>query len=97
MACDSAASKVDLSVLIPVYNEVDNVEPLHAELDVVLRTRPTSYELVFVNDGSTDGTAARLEAIQRSDPEHVRVAFLAPQLRPDCGLVGRARPGAAIF
>src|SRR4029077_1378834 len=34
-----------------------------------------------VNDGSTDGTAARLEAIQRSDPEHVRVAFL----RRNCG------------
>ena len=75
MACDSAASKVDLSVLIPVYNEVDNVEPLHAELERSFATRPISYELVFVNDGSTDGTAARLEAIQRSDPEHVRVVL----------------------
>ena len=28
---------IDLSVLIPVFNEVDNVEPLHAELDAVLR------------------------------------------------------------
>jgi glycosyltransferase involved in cell wall biosynthesis len=70
-----------LSVLIPVYNEVDNVEPLHAELDAVLRPGPWSYELIFVNDGSTDGTAARLEAIQRRDPEHVRVAFL----RRNCG------------
>ena len=72
---------LDLSVLIPVYNEVDNVEPLHNELDAVLRGRPFRYELIFVNDGSTDGTAARLEAIQRSDPEHVRVAFL----RRNCG------------
>jgi glycosyltransferase involved in cell wall biosynthesis len=72
---------VDLSVLIPVYNEVDNVEPLHAELDAVLRPRPMTYELIFVNDGSTDGTAARLEAIQRRDPDHVRVAFL----RRNCG------------
>jgi glycosyltransferase involved in cell wall biosynthesis len=73
--------RIDLSVLIPVYNEVDNVEPLHAELDAVLRAGPWSYELIFVNDGSTDGTAARLEAIQRADPEHVRVAFL----RRNCG------------
>jgi glycosyltransferase involved in cell wall biosynthesis len=72
---------VDLSVLIPVYNEVDNVEPLHAELDAVLRPRSMTYELIFVNDGSTDGTAGRLEAIQRRDPEHVRVAFL----RRNCG------------
>jgi glycosyltransferase involved in cell wall biosynthesis len=73
--------RLDLSVLIPVYNEVDNVEPLHAELDAVLRRGPWRYELIFVNDGSTDGTAARLGAIQRSDPEHVRVAFL----RCNCG------------
>ncbi len=68
--------RLDLSVLIPVFNEVDNVGPLHAELDAVLRPLTLSYELIFVDDGSTDGTAARLEAIQASDPEHVRVVFL---------------------
>jgi glycosyltransferase involved in cell wall biosynthesis len=72
---------IDLSVLIPVFNEVDNVEPLHAELDAVLRSQPLQYELIFVDDGSTDGTAARLEAIQGRDPEHVRVVFL----RRNCG------------
>jgi glycosyltransferase involved in cell wall biosynthesis len=73
--------RIDLSVLIPVYNEVDNVVPLHAELDAILGDGPWSYELIFVNDGSTDGTAARLEAIQRADPGRVRVAFL----RRNCG------------
>jgi glycosyltransferase involved in cell wall biosynthesis len=67
---------VDLSVLIPVYNEVDNVGPLHDELDAVLRPSGRRYELIFVDDGSTDGTAAALEAIQARDPEHVRAAFL---------------------
>ncbi len=71
----------DISVLIPVYNEVDNVAPLHAELDAVLRPGPWSYELIFVNDGSIDGSAAKLREIQRDDPEHVRVAFL----RRNCG------------
>jgi glycosyltransferase involved in cell wall biosynthesis len=72
---------IDLSVLIPVFNEVDNVQPLHAELDVVLRPLPLEYELIFVDDGSTDGTTAKLEAIQRADPQHVRVVFL----RRNCG------------
>ncbi len=72
---------IDLSVLIPVYNEVGNVVPLHEELDKTLRGGPLRYELIFVDDGSRDGTAAKLEAIQAADPEHVRVAFL----RRNCG------------
>jgi glycosyltransferase involved in cell wall biosynthesis len=67
---------IDLSVLIPVFNEVDNVEPLYAELDAVLRDRGSRYELIFVDDGSTDGTAARLEAIELRDPAHVRLIRL---------------------
>jgi glycosyltransferase involved in cell wall biosynthesis len=71
----------DLSVLIPVYNELANVAPLHAELTAVLGGLPLRYELIFVDDGSTDGTPARLAAIQDADPEHVRIAFL----RRNCG------------
>jgi glycosyltransferase involved in cell wall biosynthesis len=78
---DEATSQVDLSVLIPVYNELDNVVPLHAELDLVLRNSGLSYELIFVDDGSQDGTTARLEAIQNSDPDHVLVALL----KRNCG------------
>jgi glycosyltransferase involved in cell wall biosynthesis len=73
--------ELGLSVLIPVFNEVDNVEPLHTELDVVLRALRLTYEMIFVDDGSNDGTTARLEAIQRRDPQHVRVVFL----RRNCG------------
>ena len=66
----------ELSILVPVYNEFDNVKPLHEELDAVLRPSGMRYELIFVDDGSTDGTAARLAQIQDLDPDHVRVAFL---------------------
>lgn len=72
---------LDLSVLIPVYNEVQNVEPLHQELHQVLGTLALRYELIFVDDGSSDGTRAKLDAIQDRDPEHVRVVFL----RRNCG------------
>jgi glycosyltransferase involved in cell wall biosynthesis len=71
----------DLSVLIPVYNEVANVAPLHEELTTVLGGGSLRYELIFVDDGSTDGTSARLAAIQDADPEHVRIAFL----KRNCG------------
>ncbi len=57
-------------------NEVANVEPLHEELEATLRPLGIAYELIFVDDGSTDGTTARLREIQNRDPEHVRVVFL---------------------
>jgi glycosyltransferase involved in cell wall biosynthesis len=78
---EPSASGPALSVLIPVYNEVANVVPLHAELTAVLGGLPMRYELIFVDDGSTDGTSAKLAEIQAADPRHVSIAFL----RRNCG------------
>ena len=78
---DRDGRAVDLSILIPVKDEAPNVEPLAAEIAAALGPLPIRYEVIFVDDGSTDGTAARLRAIQEADPEHVRVAFL----RVNCG------------
>ncbi len=72
---------VALSILVPVYNEAGNVVELHRELDRALRDFAGGYELIFVDDGSTDGTAALLARIQDADPDHVRVAFL----KRNCG------------
>jgi len=71
-----AEPSLDLSVLIPIFNEVENVGPLHAELEATLRDSGLSYEVIFVDDGSIDGSRVKLIAIQASDPSHVRVAFL---------------------
>jgi glycosyltransferase involved in cell wall biosynthesis len=59
---------MDYSVVIPLYNERDNLAPLHAELTTVMRALERSYELVFVDDGSTDGGVEVLRAIKESDP-----------------------------
>lgn len=75
MASGEAAT-LDLSVLVPIYNEADNLRPLHDELSAALGPTGLSYELIFVDDGSTDGSRARLDALQKADPAHVRVAHL---------------------
>ena len=64
-----------LSIVVPVYNEEGNVEPLHGELTRVARALGRPYELVFVNDGSRDGTLARLSALRARD-EHLRIVDL---------------------
>ena len=53
------SSTLALSVVVPVMNEVDNVEPLISEIAAALRGRET-FEIIYVDDGSTDGTPARL-------------------------------------
>ena len=72
---------MDLSVLIPVKDEAENVGPLLAEIASTMLGLPIRYEVIVVDDGSTDGTAARLRQLHEEDPEHVRVAFL----RTNCG------------
>lgn len=65
---------MDLSVVLPVYNEVENLEPLHAELTEVLAALGRSYEILYVDDGSRDGSRELLRRIHARDP-HVRVVL----------------------
>ena len=58
----------EISVVIPMQNEAPNVGELHAELSDVLRSFGRPYEILIIDDGSTDDTFARLAAIQRTDP-----------------------------
>ncbi len=47
---------IDVSIVIPLFNEEGNVLPLYEELQSVLSTASISYEIIFVNDGSVDST-----------------------------------------
>jgi glycosyltransferase involved in cell wall biosynthesis len=58
-----------ISVIVPVYNEGDNVGPLTDELLPVLRGLPQRTEVIFVDDGSRDGTAELLDRLAAEVPE----------------------------
>ncbi len=60
--------KCDLSIVVPVLNEKDNLQPLCAELNEVLEKAGLDYEIILVDDGSTDGSLERLVDLANSDP-----------------------------
>jgi len=58
----------EISLVVPVYNERDNLTPLTAELTKVMGDLGRSFEVLFVNDGSTDGSDAVLKSLRAADP-----------------------------
>lgn len=74
------------SIVVPLFNEENSVKELHGLLTEQLSERGDSYEIVFVDDGSRDRTYTRLQALHRSDPEHVRVVRLRRNFGQTAGL-----------
>src|SRR5688500_10955980 len=65
----------EVSIFLPVYNEEPNLPPLHAKLDEALKALGRSAEIVYVDDGSTDGSLNILREIAEHD-SRVRVVAL---------------------
>ena len=58
----------EVSIVIPLRDEEQNVTPLHDELTGVLAQLGVSYEMILVDDGSADGTFQKLAELQARDP-----------------------------
>lgn len=67
---------MDLSIIVPVYNEQDSLRLLYDAVDKAIAPLHCAWELVLVDDGSTDRSPAVLEELALLDPEHVRVIML---------------------
>ena len=67
---------MDLSIVIPVYNEEENVPLLYPAVTDALKELTLSWEMILVDDGSRDRSLAELEKLAECDPLHVRVVAL---------------------
>jgi len=61
-------NKLNISIVVPIYNEEENVALLHSAISEVMRGLNQSYEIIMVDDGSQDGTLTQLRRIQKTDP-----------------------------
>ena len=64
-----------ISIIIPVLNEAANLDALIARVTGVLAQVPEAFEIVFVDDGSTDDTLAKLRACHAQDPRITAISF----------------------
>jgi glycosyltransferase involved in cell wall biosynthesis len=65
----------ELSVVVPLYNEEDSLRPLYTAITSSLEPLGISFEIVFVDDGSSDGTVRLADEIARADPRVCLVKF----------------------
>lgn len=89
---------LSLSVVIPLYNEAENIRPLVERLESALRDWPGQLEILFVDDGSTDSTLELLKQAQQRDPR-IRIARFRRNLGQTAAMAagfGRARGQAVV-
>ena len=80
-------TRPEFSIVVPLFNEADSIHELHARLEEQLIKRGSTYEILFVDDGSTDLTFKRLMEAHAKDPAHVRIVRLRRNFGQTAGLM----------
>ena len=88
---------MQLSVVIPLYNEADSLRELKAELDRATAALVGGYEYVFVDDGSTDGSLEVLRNLYAADAAHVRVLSFRRNQGKSAGLAAGFEAARGAF
>ena len=70
---DHEPSAVEISIVVPLFNEVGNVAELHSRLTQTLEGTGRPYEIILIDDGSTDGTRDALDRVCEQDPHVVAI------------------------
>ncbi|MGA8262199.1 MAG: glycosyltransferase family 2 protein [Arenicellales bacterium] len=66
---------MEVSIIIPVFNEQENLDPLYREIVEALKDLGQEYEILFVDDGSRDGSADVLRRLHEADPRVKLITF----------------------
>jgi len=72
---DDIKSRLNLSIIIPVRNEKENIPLLYQEITAIVSKLGLTYEIIYINDGSTDGTTKELNSLEKFDTHVVIIEF----------------------
>lgn len=88
-----------ISIVIPIYNEAPNVAPLYENVKSIIKKLPQKFELIFVDDGSSDDSVQKLRQVAKRD-KRARVVELARNFGKEIAVtagIHKARGDAAII
>jgi dolichol-phosphate mannosyltransferase len=88
---------IDLTIIIPVKDEAESIEPLAQELTQVMVRQNYNWECLWVDDGSTDQTLAVLQALAQSDSRHRYLSFESNVGQSAALWAGFGSAGGAVF
>lgn len=89
-------SKPDLSIVVPLLNEAESLPELYTRITAALRKMDRSYEIIFVDDGSTDASSAVVEKLHRQD-DHVKLIQFRRNYGKSAGLSAGFAAAAGDF
>src|SRR5690606_27287617 len=67
---------MNLSIVIPLLNEEDSIRELHDWIVIVMNSNNFSYEIIFIDDGSTDNSWNVIESLSNQNPNVKAIRFL---------------------
>ncbi|MCC5796060.1 MAG: glycosyltransferase [Methylophaga sp.] len=67
MAIQTPSTELQLSIVLPIFNEQDNIEPLCTEIRTTLHAAGLNFEIILVDDASTDNSATKIQAMSGPD------------------------------
>ena len=85
-------NKMDISVVIPLYNEDESIPELYAWIARVMKEHHFTYEVIFINDGSTDRSWEIISELHKQQPEVVKGSVVTmARVRPSIAVSNRHR------
>ena len=89
--------KYDFSIVVPIYNEIKNLSPLTDSIMNELNEDKYNYQIIYVDDGSQDGTSQKIDLLQEKIDKLSAIHFTENNGQTAAFLAGFQRSGRRVY